>query len=115
MKTLFELTCCFKNTPDAEKAIEDHTFATHTRFSVYKTEKGIIPKANMQNYRKITKLICWFSFDTNSWNFLTLENLLSKRFPNMSQKNKRACFSSFFYMTVLYLDDAVLPEIEYWK
>ena len=44
IKTLFELPYCFKNTSDADKAIEDHALATHASFSVYKTEKGFNSK-----------------------------------------------------------------------
>ena len=43
-QTLFELPYCFKNTSDADKAIEDHALATHVCISVYKTEKGFNSK-----------------------------------------------------------------------
>ena len=62
------VTLCFKNTSDADKAIEDHALATHVCISVYKTEKDLIQKVNMQSDRKITKLIYYFSMLTK-WLF----------------------------------------------
>ena len=67
-QTLLELPYCFKNTSDADKAIEDHALATHVCISVYKTEKDLIQKVNMQSDRKITKLIYYFSMLTK-WLF----------------------------------------------
>ena len=42
--SLFGLPCCFKNISDVEKAIEDHTLATNSSFSVCKTEHGFNAK-----------------------------------------------------------------------
>ena len=43
-QTLLELPYCFKNTSDADKAIEDHTLATNVCIAVYKMEKGFNSK-----------------------------------------------------------------------
>ena len=67
-QTLLELPYCLVNTSDADKAIEDHALAAHVCISVYKTEKDLIQKVNMQSDRKITKLIYFFSMLTK-WLF----------------------------------------------
>ena len=49
------MPCCFKNINDTGKAIEDHTLANNSSFSVYKTEhrfnaKGIYEFVSFASY-----------------------------------------------------------------
>ena len=59
--SLFGLPCCFKNISDVEKAIEDHTLATNSSFSVYKTEHGFNAKGIYEFISFASYIFCTIS------------------------------------------------------